>query len=602
MSIGRPNLQTVDTPDYEGGCNYSRDLTDLTINESPNAMNVIFGTSVRKREGYKEMYATATAAADVGYSLADFAVSTSDRKLIVHMGASVYKMDNLDGVLDVIRASAPRKTSYNAIVKQNLIQTYDDYSTEMYWNGDVSIMLPLSSSAPGFKHCIEYQGYLLGGNTEDYNLRIYYEDINTMIGGSYTDYFTLTGGQDDAVEGFFLINGRCYAATSSGIFRLSYIGGVAVFEYQQIVSDIGLIPRTLKVVVTEKYGQVAVFLGTDKNMYLFDGSYVRNISKKYHFPNNDTVFALDYIDDGFIKNATSSYDSEQQIYRLFVTVKGQSTNTIAVNIDVETLAYYPFDNMTFASAIVARDNLNKRFLIGADYAGKVHKLFNGEINDNGKVIIEYYESPLLVSRAPHMKKPRSIDLHFKPVANYKLRLSDRTDHDKTWNPRVDLDMFRNRDKFIGQNTSLGELFKLGRENEVLIHSVNLPIMENAYRFRLGTTGADSGDDCSYIVGTVSGTGGGTTLTGTGTYWTSDMTAANGYRIWIDDGNHANTSYTFTATDEDAATVSTMEAGDISGATYMIYKTKCAACSKGWELLKMDYNTQILGIGKTEVMR
>lgn len=601
MSIGR-SIQTIEAPDFEGGCNYNRDVTALEANESPNAMNIVFGDSIRKRPGYKQLYSTATGASDIGHSLADFGVSGVGRKLISHMGTTIYKMDNLDGEMDTLLATAPDVTSYNTIVKQNLIQTYNDNSTEYYWNGTDATMKALSASAPGFKHCIEFQGYLLGGNTSSHKLRIYYEDINTMIGGTYSDYFTLTGGQDDQLEEFFLINGRCYAGTTSGIFRISYIGGIAVFEYKNVISDVGIIPRTLKVVVTAKFGQIALFLGTDKNMYLFDGSYIQNISKKYRFPNNDTEFALEYIDDNYIDNSHAEYDTIKQIYRLFTTIKGQSSNTHAINIDVETLAYYPFDNMTFASSIMAKDNLSRRFLLGADYNGKIHKLFGQYNSDNGKVIIEYYESPLIISKNPHMKKSRTIDLHFTPVANYKLRYSDRTDYDKTWKTRADLDMFRNRDKFLGGTTTLGTTFKLGSENSVLVKSLNLPLMENAYRYKLGTTGSSEGEYCYYDTGTVSGTGGTTTISGSGTTWTSDMTSANGYRIHIKDGDHANTTYTFDYASAGSATVSTMVAGDFTGATYEVYKINCASCQKGWELLKMDYNTQLLGIGRTDIVR
>ncbi len=604
MATGRPNIETIEAADYEGGCNYNRDLTSLAANESPNSMNVVFGDSIKKRDGYKEMYSTSASPGGKAHSMMDFGISATSRQLVTHFGSSVFSMSNLDGTMTSINSGVSNVSSYNAIVKQLLIQTYSDNSQEYYWTGSSALMAPLSASSPGFMHTIEYQGYLLGGNISTARLRIYYEDINTMIDGTYADYFTLTGGKDDGITQFFLINGRCYVGTSGGIFRLSYIGGLAVFEYKNIVSDVGIIPKSLKVVITKEYGQIALFLGTDKNLYLFDGSFIQNISEKFRFSNNDTAFSLQDIDDTYIElNTDSMYDTITQTYRLVVTPKGSNTNKIAVNIDVETLAYYPFDNMTFGAVVMARDNLNRRFILGADYNGKVHKLFRNAINDNGVAIREYYESPLIMSRSPHMKKPRTIDLHFEPAANYKLKYSDRTDYDKTWKSRAPLEMYKNRDKFLGQNTSLAENFKLGSEVSVVAKKVNVPVMENAYRYRLETDGGDADTICSYTVGTVSGTGGGTTVTATGgAAWTSDMTVDNDYRIWIKDGDHANTSYTFEYVSATSGTVSTMVAGNFSGASYEIYKTGCAICSKPWELLKMEYNTEILSIGKTEIQR
>jgi len=601
MAIGR-KITEVNTTEFTGGCNYDKDITALAANESPNSMNIMFdGERVFKRKGFKEINSTATGASDYGHSLHDFGVSSA-RKLIAHFGTTVYSMDNLDGTLDTILGSAPDVTSYNAEVKQLLIQTYEDYSNEMYWNGTDSTMKRLSTSSPGFKHAIEFQGYLLGANIDGEELRIYYEDINSMVGGSFANYFTLTGPQDDEVVGWFILNGRCYAATSTSIFRISFIGGVAVFEYKQVISDVGVVPRTLKVVVTNEFGQIALFLGTDKNVYLFDGSFIRVISSKYRLANNDTDIALEYIDDNYINNSVATYDTKWQLYRLFVTAKGNTTNTHCLNVNVNTLAYFPFDNMMFKSVVEATDDLNRRFLVGADYAGRIHKLFGEYNNDNGEVILETYESPPIMPKPTTINKTRTIDLYFKPAARYQLDLDDRTDFDITWKNRAKIDMFKNRDKFLGQTTTLGTTFKLGSETSVLVKRVNIPVTCNVYRYRLQTTGCEAESLCYYITGTVSGTGGGTSITGSGTSWTTDMTSENGWRIHIKDGNHANTTYTFDYVSATSATVSTMAAGDFSGVSYEIYKTDCAPCQKGWELFKVDYNPQLITYGRGEVLR
>lgn len=602
MAIGR-RINEVNFEDFKGGCNYNEDITAVAPDESPNSMNVVFDEArVYKRKGFKQINSTATGVSDTGHSLYDIGVENVGRKLVAHSGTVVYAMDDLDGTLTSILAAAPDVTSYNSEVKQLLIQTYEDYSNEMYWNGATSSMTRLSTNSPGFKHCIEFQGYLLGGNISGEGLRVYYEDINSMVGGSYADYFTLTGPQDDEITGWFILNGRCYASTRTGIFRISFIGGIAVFEYKSIISDVGVVPRTLQVVVTNEFGQIALFLGTDKNIYLFDGSFIRVVSSKYRIPNNDTELALEYIDDNYINNSVAVYDTKWQRYRLFVTRKGESDNSHAININVNTLAYFPFNNMHFASVIQAKDNLNRTFLIGSDYNGKIHKLFSDCNSDNGEVILEYYESPPIMPKPAVLNKARTLDLYFKPAARYAVNLDDRTDFDITWKPRAELDMFKNRDKFLGQNTVLGTTFKLGSESSVLVKRVNIPVTSNVYRYRLRSTGCDAGTLCYYITGTVSGTGGGTSITGSGTAWQSYMTSANGWKIHIKDGLHANTTYDFTYTGGVTGTVSTMLAGDFSGAEYELFATECAPCMKGWELLKVDYNPQLLNYGSTEVKR
>ena len=40
MTTGR-SIQTIETPDFKGGCNYNKDISALEANETPNAMNMI---------------------------------------------------------------------------------------------------------------------------------------------------------------------------------------------------------------------------------------------------------------------------------------------------------------------------------------------------------------------------------------------------------------------------------------------------------------------------------------------------------------------------------------------------------------------------------
>jgi hypothetical protein len=290
-----------------------------------------------------------------------------------------------------------------------------------------------------------------------------------------------------------------------------------------------------------------------------------------------------------------------------VTAKGDTTNYYSFNIDIRDLSYYPFDNMVFNATAVAEDAIGRTFRVGADYAGNIHKQFINHNNDNGVAIIENYESPSLIQTPAQRSKGIEADLYFKPVAHYELQIDDRTNFDKTWHPRTAIPMHSSRDKFIGLNTFLGTTAVLGSEVELLMKRPNIPVTSNAYRFRLYTGSTDDvGTIVQYTTGTVAGSGGGTTITGTGTDWKSYMTAANGYKINISDGDHANTSYTFTYTSATTATVSTMDgtspADDFTGATYEIWRTNYAPAGPAWEMVKGDFISQTLGVGRSEPQR
>jgi len=605
MAITR-SLDSVNLDEFKGGVNYNRDMSSIGQDESPNSLNMVFakdGSS--KRPGYTELTPTASGATDTCHSLFDIGVTGVGRKLVAHLGTSVYKVDNLDGTLDVIVSGQPDVRSYNAEVKQNLIQTYSGGTAPYYWDGIIANMAILSANAPGFRHVVENQGYLLGANTPDNKLRIYYENTNTMIDGVYGDFFTLKGGSDDEITGFLVINGRIYATTKRGIFRVSFVGGLTVFEDKQVVSKTGMVPGTGQTVITDEFGEVAIFMGYDLNIYLFDGSFVRDISKKFRRPNNDAPISMQDIDRNQLANLTSEFDSIEQVYRLFVTKKGDTQNKYCININAATLAYYPFDNMTFQSAAVAEDAIGRQFLIGGDYSGKLHKMFIDTNTDNGKVIAEYYESPPVKGRLEAIKKGQSLGLLFDPVANYKILLEDRTDFDKTWKSRPSIDMYSGRDRFLGVNTVLGTTAVLGSKVEGLFPQVNLPVSSNTYRFRL-RTGGTAGEVVQYKAGTVQGAGGATSITGTGTAWTSDMTSANGWKIHIETAEHGNYVYDFDYVSGTTATVSTMTgtspANDFAGVTYELFRSGYAPAGHRWTLKQIDYNSKAISIGKAEPVR
>jgi hypothetical protein len=426
-----------------------------------------------------------------------------------------------------------------------------------------------------------------------------------MIGGSYTEFFTLSGGRDDEITGFFILNGITYCSTTSSVFRLSFVGGVTVWEFKEVISTTGAVPRTAKTVATDEFSELVIFLGFDLNLYSFDGRVVRVISDKYRTPNNDTPIALGLVDRGRIENSHGVYDVIARVYRLFVTKKGDDDNKFCLNVDVRNLSYYPYDNMTFGSVTVAQDAIGRLFLIGADYTGAIHKMFTDVNDDDGVVIVENYDSPPAAQGESRFKKGQTMELHFTPVANYSVTYDDRTDYDKTWNPRTTIPMVNSRDRILGENFVLGETATLGSDVSVIDAQINIPVTHNFYRFRLHTDGT-AGQICRYLTGTVAGSGGDTLLTGTSTVWTSDMTAANGWKIWIDDGEHKNFIYDFTYVSATSATVSTMTgtspANDFTGASYELFVTGVPACEKRWELLKVDFNTKPLSVGKGTKIR
>lgn len=507
MGTGK-TIQSFDIADVQGGCNYSDDISALTKNQSPDSMNVeFFNGRIRKRKGclavaqqsggiydadiaYDTSYRydiglPITGVPIIGYSLVDFSNTSGYHQQIAHMDNNVYAFDRITSAYSTLRSGAPRTRSYNSKVKNWMIQTYQDYSTPYYWDG-ASTSMSVLTNAPKFKRTIEFQGYLMGLNTAANKMRIYYQSTGDLLGmiTAYTDYFTLTPGpNDDELSDPFLLNGRLYVGTKYSIFRVSFVGGVTVFEFKQVISDVGIVPNTAQTVITKEFGQVVLFLGTDKRVYLFDGANVKAISDLFYFHNNGTPISLDLIDDNYKENSFAVYDFTTRVYRLFVTKRAHSQNYYCMNIDVDSFAYYPFDNMTMAAGCMSYDNLLHPYLTCIDYEGQLVKMFVDCNTDTGDSINEYYTSPLVSVKGPYMKQGYEISMNQRPTSQANLLVYDRVDHRSTWQYRQKLPCASSRDKFLGKSFVLGSSV-LGSEKLVADGRLSIPVTFNDYQFKL----------------------------------------------------------------------------------------------------------------------
>lgn len=422
----------------------------------------------------------------VGESLVDFSDTKSRHRQVAHIGDAVFAYYQLSNTYDTLRSGAPITRSFNAKVSSYLIQTYSDYSAPYYWDGTTSAMAAVSSNAPGFKRCVEFQGYLLGMNTSSNHTRCYYQIISNILGAgaAYTDYFTLTPApNDDEITDPFILNGRLYVGTKYSIFRVSFVGGVTVFEFKQVISDIGVVPGTAQTVITKQFGQVVLFLGTDKRMYLFDGANVKTISDLFYYHNKTTPISLDLIDDSYKENSFAVYDVTRRIYRLCVTKKGQTTNYYGLNVDVDTFAYYPFDNMEFSAGAVCYDDLLRPFVIYLDYVGLLHKMFIDNPTDNGTAINEYYITPLVskVGSTP-IKSVSNLTLHMLPVSHANLDVYQKVDFRRAWEYLQAIPLASSRDKFLGQSLVLGSGV-LGSEKDAIFPQVGVSTTCNDLQFK-----------------------------------------------------------------------------------------------------------------------
>lgn len=507
MATGK-SLESFDIADVSGGCNYSDDISAVTATQSPDSMNVeFFNGRIRKRKGVYPVHVSAYAyddatsvaydaainydygllnSASVGNSIVDFSDSRGYHKQVVHFNSTISAYDRLRDSATTLRSNAPTTKSFNTKASSFLVQSYNDYSAPYYWDGLAASMAILSPNAPNFKRSIEFQGYLIGMNTRLNPTRCYYQPIGNILGApaAWDQFFTLTPApNDDEISDSFILNGRLYTGTKYSIFRVSFVGGITVFEFKQVISNTGIVPGTVQTVITQQFGQVAIFLGTDKRVYMFDGAFVRDISKLYYYHNQTTPIAMDLIDDNYKENSFAVFDSVYRIYRLFVTRVGDNQNKYCLNIDVDTFAYYPFDNMTMSAGCMCFDNLLRPFLVCINYQGQILKMFVNTSTDFGTPINEYYTSPLVSKASNAVTQGKGINLRIPPSSDANLQIYDRVNHASTWELRQKIPLCSPKDKTLGTSFVLNSS-KLGSDKMVLTPMISINVTFNFYQFMI----------------------------------------------------------------------------------------------------------------------
>jgi len=289
---------------FNGGLNTQSDPFSLQPSESPRVINVDFNedASLSKRYGREKLNTTVTGAEDYCNGLFDFGVGVGVRKLIGQFGSQVYKMDDLDGTWDSILTSRNNCLNYFDRISGYLVNATEDKEILKYWDGATATMTTLNANAPRAKIIGEFNGYMLAMNTSDNAKRVYYELTSTMLTGDWADYFTLPSSSDDEISWGLELRSRYYISLRNMWYRVSFVGGEAVFDYKPVLSaTVGCVPRTAKVVTIPNTGEVIMYLGWDKKIWIFDGTSAQPISIKYEQNNNESSIFLDNINQAQLR-------------------------------------------------------------------------------------------------------------------------------------------------------------------------------------------------------------------------------------------------------------------------------------------------------------
>lgn len=235
------------------------------------------------------------------------------------------------------------------------------------------------------------------GATGDFSDR-----LQRSVSGTYD---TWTGGdsgsndittpQDVGLTGSFILQDRMYIMKAWNIYRITYTASIPLLDIKQAVSVVGTrSPRAIKNITLPGNVEVIIFLGTDRNLYLFDGFALTSLTDDVQLNNNSTSLYMSNINPQALDKVFAVNYSDLGIYEIFLPIGDATVPNFSLFYNYKTKAFWPFSNRNFLSGTVSDDGNGQRVVILAGATdGKVYESNSDKMtSDDGTAINAYWTS------------------------------------------------------------------------------------------------------------------------------------------------------------------------------------------------------------------
>jgi hypothetical protein len=224
--------------------------------------------------------------------------------------------------------------------------------------------------------------WTLEGNTLRFSV------LDTSVTGEhFNDFDTsnnagtiiIPSSKGDTGAGLYSLNGALYVFQRRAIWRI-YGSSPANFELRNVTNEVGIIDRRTLV----EWGDLLVFL-SDRGIYLFDGSNLRNVSED----KINTSIATWANKTSCVATLWNNY------YLLAYPSTGSSYNDEAIFFDLQNQVFGKIENV-YASTFVAWNGGTDsgQIYFGSSNQGTIYRWDTGG-NDDGYEIATRYQTPSL---------------------------------------------------------------------------------------------------------------------------------------------------------------------------------------------------------------
>lgn len=297
-------------------------------------------------------------------------------------------------------------------------------ATEVLFSGTTVTGTAIGSNiAPSGKYCINWHDIAWIANTAANPDGLYRSANADHTTWTITDCETFVTPRDVGVTGLAVLHGRLYLFKKFSIHRITYIGGTPLLDIKQVKSWVGTAsPRSIQNVDIPEQGEVLMYLGTDLQLYKFDGYNTVPIGapilnyndvSSYCLAGNGSTYG---INPGYLANVHAVVYPQKHWYVLYFCLDNDTTPSDAFVYDYLNNCFWPFH---FASAFTASCNADngagqrKVYVAGANYAW----LFDNGNDDDDTAIDAYWDSMKISANAEsYLKRARQMWLSTSSAA------------------------------------------------------------------------------------------------------------------------------------------------------------------------------------------
>lgn len=446
---GGQGRKPFELKDFSGGLVTKAPPKNIETRYSVDCFNVYSeGAILRRRDGITAVNPTAAAGAGNGIYNWIRGSATTNQWLMGVWGSALYKMDvgsgNWDGIWDPIVADVASGTAFSAspVYFSNfngvlLISTdsWDEIQKMTTANASFfNVAVGGSGTAPRAKFVFNWKNHAWYANCLNSEDQVVHSSVNSYnnFTGSLFGSNTLLTENDIGITGGFILNGRLYFTKAFSIHRFTYTGSPSpLVDIRTIKSVVGTrSPRSIKNVNTPE-GEIVLFLGSNKKLYLCDGQDTQEISDAIDISNGLTSVYMAAINDKIFNKCFAVVHEDLNWYELFIGI-GTGTNDVpnySIVYNYRLKAFWPMHNRNFTYGQISDNGSGKRVSYVQGTNGKAYLLNSGNSDDGAAIdyrwTSEKIGQPILLQRMDEIEVETD-------VVDCQPTFAWRADWESTW--------------------------------------------------------------------------------------------------------------------------------------------------------------------------